>query len=107
MWASLPAAIAACIAVIATVGGPRDTGSKITRDPTPAGAQSVDSTTYYRDLDGGVRIVSDGPDGAAQPMRAIRRQVVRQTEWYDPVEKATMRLSVPEERTVYVNAPPF
>ena len=106
-YAAIPTAAAACIAVVATINYMKPTtvdkggggGTKVAVN-TP----SVDSTTYYRDFDGGVRVVSD--ERGEHPVRQIRRQVMQETEWYDPVEKATIRVQVPTEQVVFVSAEP-
>lgn len=113
IWASIPTAIAACIAIVATIGymGARNdpgvaiSGQGGTNPGAAPVAQRIDENTYYRDFDAGIRVVRD--ETGSRPMRAIRRQVIRETQWYDPVEKATMRVTVPEEGTVYVKVQPF
>jgi hypothetical protein len=107
--AAIPTAVAACVVVLATISymkpGVVDAGKGSGGGTVVADSPKVDSTTYYRDFDGGVRVVSD--ENGTRPVRQIRRQVVQETEWYDPVEKATMRVTVPAEQTVYVGVQPY
>jgi hypothetical protein len=107
--AAIPTGLAACIAVMATISymKPPAVDAKKGAGATVAAADSpkVESTTYYRDFDGGVRMVSS--ENGPRAVRQIRRQVVQETEWYDPQEKATMRVTVPAEQTVYVGVQPY
>jgi hypothetical protein len=113
---AIPAALAACIAVAATLmtGGKTPeiaNNSKPAPKENPqtdvAKSPSVDSRTYYRDIDAGVHMVSKSDSGESMPVRQIRRQTVNETQWYDPAQHATMSITLPREEVVYVQIVPF
>lgn len=102
-WAGAASAIAACLAVVVTAQfllKPHDT--------VPIGVETaavpavVDQVTYTRNVDGGT-IALDGQT----PARIVRQQTVRQTQWFDPKEKATYSLTEPVEKVEYVKINPY
>ena len=101
--AVFPAALAACIALVATVG--YHSGKTSTIAGAKPGVGSFDQTTYYRDVDDGTIIVNS-PTGPV-PVRAIRRQVVNEMQWVDPKDQTVRSMRVPQEKMVYVGLQPF
>ena len=106
LWAGLASVLAACLAVVVTLqfsmtphGGsatPTDHGQLIAT-PLPV----MDQVTFTRNLAGPTVVQDDGT-----PMRVVRQQTLRRTQWFDPAEHATYSVTEPVERVGYVRLRP-
>lgn len=103
IFASVPAAIAA--ALLIALAMPHSTARTGETGVANAAKPTIDETTWYRDLDAGTILVQR--DGKLYPVRQIRRQMVQETDWFDPQEKARIRVTVPREHMVYVGMQPY
>jgi hypothetical protein len=111
-WASVPSLIAACVAVVVTLqlAGPRGRGTGILQ-PMAAGksggtivvdSPQVEQVVVTRQDRGDVVLAND------KPVQPIREQTTRQTQWFDPVDKASYRVTEqPAEKVGYQEVTPF
>jgi hypothetical protein len=113
-WAGAASALAACLALVVTLQFMSTSGI---HSHSPALAQSgaagdaqvmdvsapaMDQIELSRDVDGGTAVLDD-----QTPVRVVREQTLRQTQWFDPREKATYSVTQPVERVNYVPLQPY
>jgi hypothetical protein len=75
------------------------------RTTTTAAAKdepNVERLLLWRAVDEGASVVAD-----SVPVRKLRYEAVEQVEWEDPVDQATIQLSVPVAEVVFVQQPTF
>ncbi len=115
IWAGAASALAACLAVLVTLqvvsrtgGGGREVASpdrgSVRVDPNlmNVNAPMMDQVELSRDVDGGTAMLPDNT-----PVRVVRQQTLRQTQWFDPNDKATYRVTEPGEQVGYVRMQPY
>lgn len=114
IWAGATSVLAACLAVVVTVQMVSRSGSERVvpfpgaemshGDPNVMNVSSpmMDQVELSRDVDGGTAMLQDNT-----PVRVVRQQTLRQTQWFDPNEKATYRMVEPGERVGYVRMQPY
>jgi hypothetical protein len=115
-WASVPSVAAACVAVMVTLqlAGPRQggTGTEVARTTAgKAGGTIVVNAPQVREVNqlevtqkstGEVVMNND------KPMQPFREQTTRQTQWFDPVDKASYKvIEQPVEKVGYQEITPF
>ena len=118
-WAGVPSLVAASLAVVITLqmvkhplatphpqpmpDNPLLAGFGGAPTPTPTGNIVFDQTETTRDLAGGIAVLPDNT-----PVRIIRRQGIRETNWLDPRENAVYNLKEePIENVGYTQIQPF
>jgi hypothetical protein len=83
-------------------------GRKMVAVPTPptraipAAELNVERLVLWRAVDEGASVVAD-----TVPVRKLRYEAVEQIEWEDPVNQATIQVSVPVAEVVLVQQPTF
>jgi hypothetical protein len=101
-WAGAASAMAACLAVVV--------GLQMWMKPAPLptrvaavhpAAPVVDQVEVTRNVDGGTIVWDD------EPMRVVRQQTLRKTQWFDPQEKATYSVVEPVEKVGYERLMPY
>jgi hypothetical protein len=125
IWATAASALAACLAVIVTLqvlshpvdgnknqpNGIATSGSIPPNHGTPltpdANVPLMDQVELSREVDGGTALVQDNNNGPAMPVRVVRQQTLRQSQWFDPNEKATYRVTQPVETVNYQQIQPY
>ena len=63
---------------------------------------NVERLLLWRAVDEGASVIAD-----TVPVRKLRYEAVEQIEWEDPVDQATIQLSVPVAEVVFVQQPTF
>ncbi len=125
LWATMTSAIAAGLAVMITLQMVAHSGEKIKNGANLNGTgQSVskgggtplvadgsvpvmDQVELSREVDGGTAMVQDDGNGPATPVRVVRQQTLRQSQWFDPNEKATYQVTQPVETVNYQQIQPY
>jgi hypothetical protein len=110
-WTGAASAVAACLALVVTLqfvgntrGHPLVVPPGAPRDPSllAVNAPAMDQLELSRNVDGGTAVLDD-----QTPVHIIREQTLRQTQWFDPNEKATYSITQPVERVNYVPMQPY
>jgi hypothetical protein len=99
-WAEAASALAACLAVVVGLQLSHRSNTTITATPHPT-TPVVDQVEMSRNVDGGT-IVWDN-----EPLRVVRQQTVKKTQWFDPNEKATYSVVEPVEKVGYERLLPY
>jgi hypothetical protein len=105
IWAGAASALAACLAIVVTmqyVRQPEISGSGRPATVQQASAPMMDQVELSREVDGGTRMLQDDT-----PVQVVREQTLRQTQWFDPNEKATYSVTEPIEKVGYVRIQPY
>ncbi|HUO10515.1 MAG TPA: hypothetical protein VM008_19580 [Phycisphaerae bacterium] len=108
VWAGTASALAACLAMVVTIQFLRQQSAGGVTAPArsiPVQQASVgvmDQVELSREVDGGTRILED-----QTPVRVVREEQLRQTQWFDPSEKATYQMTEPIEKVGYVRIQPY
>ena len=105
IWAGAASALAACLAVVVTLQHVRQPETMRTEKPATVQEASVpimDQVELSRDVDDGTRMLQDDT-----PVQVVREQTLRQTQWFDPQEKATYSVTEPIEKVGYVRIQPY
>ena len=69
---------------------------------SPKSGISLDETISFQTIDEGTVVVKDHG-----PARQLRRQVLQSMNWYDPVRRERIEITVPTEQVVLVGMPSF
>jgi hypothetical protein len=104
-WAGVPSLMAACLAVVVTLqfmGGPKKIDTPITPNPGNIAFEKLDQYELSHDINDGVAVLDDNT-----PIRVIRRQTLRHTQWVDPNDKATYSVTEPVEKVGYITVQPY
>jgi len=108
LWAGLPSALAASLAISITAFSLRNPGDSPTPIPsnniTAAASLTpvVDQETVTRSLDAGTGLLADDT-----PVKLIRQQTLQRTQWIDPSDRATYSVTQPIEKVGYVKIQPY
>jgi hypothetical protein len=66
------------------------------------GPQDLQRVVTWETLDDGMEVI----DGKT-PMRKLRREEIEEVQWFDPENKATIRMTIPREQVVLVEMKRF
>jgi hypothetical protein len=102
----VPSLVAASLAILFTLQfvQPPSPGTRTSLPGTEASAAipEVNEVTLTRNVDGGTTTLEDNT-----PVRIIRQQTYRQTDWVDPQDHASYSVSQPIEKVGYVRLQPY
>jgi hypothetical protein len=102
IWAGTASALAACLTVVLTaqfVTSPPQAHPEVALTPR---VPVVDQVMYTRNVDGGTIVLDD-----QTPVRVVKQQQIKQTEWFDAQEKARYSVTQPVETVQYQRVQPY
>lgn len=108
LWAGVPSAMAACVAVaigVLALHGRGDAVGGLTQARGPVVTPQVDQMTLTRNVDGGTAVLTD--EGRDLPVQVIRHQELHRMQWVDPGDRAVYRVEQPVEKVDYVRIQPY
>jgi hypothetical protein len=98
-WTGIPSAAAAGLAVVVMLQSGVLHRQKAGPQPQPD--SMVASSVEISQNQTGAIVITDN-----KPMREVRRQVIRQTQWTDPQDKAVYTVTEPVVRVDYIQVQP-
>jgi hypothetical protein len=114
LWTAIPSLAAACLAVVIMLqlGGPKSivapgTDKLVHVDPVKTASPAVGDGVVVSSVE-----VTQNQPGAVvinntTPVREIRQQTLRQTQWVDPTDHAKYTLTEPVEKVNYEQVNPY
>jgi hypothetical protein len=102
-WAGAASALAASLAIVIGVQTLTKPGThtNVRTNGGHASTPVMDHVEFSRDVDGGTVVFDQ------MPLRVVRQQTVKRTQWFDPQENATYSVIEPVERVGYQRLMPY